>query len=563
MKPTKIPDPVPGFEFDESVDFEQAPAWFLDGTHSVPPWSPMFGWFWINFCRHGLQYGAQKLSLPTVKGWDWRFMKGGGYLTILNVESKEEIRERAGHFREAMRPFIVDYDGLWQGFLDEILGRYAELKQLDLETASTVELLENFEQNINVCRRMWEIHMYMMYGVFTGYLCFENACRELLQIDDTDPVFHQLMTGFDNKVLQVDKRLWEFSKEINEKGLSAIVLENEPEDIEEQLEADAVGREFLVDFREFLEEDGWRMQRMSEINIPTWIEDPTPAFANIQRFLAKGGDFDLDQERAKLAEQRLTTEQEVVAKLAPEQKGWFTRLLRLAQKSGVFSEEHDHYLDLYTHALIRRCCLAIGRRLVAGGTIDDPEDIFFLIPDEVRRVALCPDKFDMHHVVGHRRSEWQSWCETANPPVLLKDGFSMDEAMAMLAKSNDPIALKCVVGGLPIVRPELKADMYGTCGSPGVAEGRARVVLRDEQLAEIEQGDILVAASTSPTWTPAFSLLGGIVVDRGASLSHAAIAGREYGIPVLMNVFTGTQLLVTGQNIRVDANMGALYILDK
>ncbi len=559
----KIPDPVPGFEFDESVDFEQAPAWFLDGTHSVPPWTPMFGWFWINFCRHGLQYGAQKLSLPTVKGWDWRFKNGGGYLTTFNVESKEEIRERAKHFREAMRPFIVDYDGLWKGFLDEILGLYKELKQLDLETASTIDLLENFEQNINVCRRMWEIHMYMMYGVFTAYLCFENACRELLGIDDTDPVFHQLMTGFDNKVLQVDKRLWEFSKEIDEKGLSPIVLDNEPEDIEKRLEMDPVGREFLVGFREFLDEDGWRMQRMSEINVPTWIEDPTPAFANIKRFLIKGGDFDLDRERTKLTEQRLSTEQEVLGKLAPEQKSWFTRLLRLAQKSGIFREEHDHYLDLYTHALIRRCCLAIGGRFVDGGAMDDAEDIFFLIPDEVRKAGICPDQFDLRPVVEYRRSEWQSWCETENPPVLLRDGFSMDEAMAMLAKSNDPIALKCVVGGLPIVRPELKADLYGTCGSPGVAEGPARVVLRDEQLAEIEQGDILVATSTSPTWTPAFSLLSGIVVDRGASLSHAAIAGREYGIPVLMNVFTATQLLVTGQKIRVDANMGALYILDK
>lgn len=559
----KIPDPVPGFEFDETADFEQSPAWFLDGTHSVPPWTPMFGWFWIHFCRHGLQYGAQKLSLPTVKGWDWRFKNGGGYLTTFNVESKEEIRERAKDFREAMRPFIVDYDGLWQGFLDEILGRYEKLKQLDLETASTIDLLDHFEQNINVCRRMWEIHMYMMYGVFTAYLCFENACRELVGIDDTDPQFHQLMTGFDNKVMQVDKRLWEFSKEIDHKGLSSIVLGNEPEKIEELLEADPAGRAFLVEFRKFLDEDGWRMQRMSEINVPTWIEDPTPAFANIKRFLIIGGDFDLDRERVRLTEQRLSAEQEVLSKLAPEQKSWFTRLLRLAQKSGIFSEEHDHYLDLYTHALIRRCCLAIGRRFVDAGVMDDKEDIFFLNPDEVRKAGICPDQFDLHRLVEHRRSEWQTWCETPNPPVLLRDGFSMDEAMAMLAKSNDPIALKCVVGGLPIVRPELKADLYGTCGSPGVAEGPARVVLNDAQLAEIQQGDILVAASTSPTWTPAFSLLAGIVVDRGASLSHAAIAGREYGIPVLMNVFTATQLLATGQRIRVDANMGTLYILDK
>ena len=52
-------------------------------------------------------------------------------------------------------------------------------------------------------------------------------------------------------------------------------------------------------------------------------------------------------------------------------------------------------------------------------------------------------------------------------------------------------------------------------------------------------------------------------MDRGASLSHAAIVGREYGIPVLMNVFVGTQKIKTGQRIRLDANMGALFFLDK
>jgi len=52
-------------------------------------------------------------------------------------------------------------------------------------------------------------------------------------------------------------------------------------------------------------------------------------------------------------------------------------------------------------------------------------------------------------------------------------------------------------------------------------------------------------------------------VDRGASLSHAAIVGREYGIPVVMNVFTGTQVIKSGQRIRVDGNLGAVFILDK
>jgi pyruvate,water dikinase len=554
---------VPGFDFDPKADLDQSPAWFLDGTHSVPPWTPLFGWFWINFCRHGMQYGAEKLSLPTVKGWDWRFKNGGGYLTLLLVKTEEERREREKRFREAIRPFVEDYDGLWRGFVKEMLGLYGGLKKLDVHRASNIELLDNFEQTIDVCRRMWEVHMYMMYGTYTAYILFENMCRELVGIDDTNPLFHKLISGFDNKVLQVDKTIWEFSRKARDMGIASIFLETEPKDLVARLEADPKGKRFMQEFRAFLDEDGWRMQRMAEINVPTWIEDPAPALTTVKQFLAKGGEFNLEREREKLSKERKDAEEKVLAKIAPEQKGWFTTLLRLAQKSGVFSEEHDHYLDLYAHAMIRRSSLALGARLAAAGTVTVPDDVFFLIPDEIRKAAINPDQFDLRPLVAERRARWQEWMRTPNPPAILKDGFDMDQAMAVLVRSNDPIALKVVVGSMPIARPELKADLHGTCGSPGVAEGTARVILSEENLGEVQPGDILVAATTSPSWTAVFSFIKGVVVDRGASLSHAAIVGREYGIPVLMNVFVGTQKVKSGQRVRVDANMGALYVLDK
>jgi len=305
------------------------------------------------------------------------------------------------------------------------------------------------------------------------------------------------------------------------------------------------------------------MQRMSEMSLPTWIEDPAPPLINMKQFIVKGGSFNLDEERAKLVREREEAEKEVLSRIGQEQKGWFTVLLRLAQKSGVFSEEHDHYLDLYMHALMRRSALGIARRLAAAGTIRSIDDIFFIVPEEVRRVALAPEQFDLKPLVAARRAMWKEWCVKPNPPVILADGVDMDEAMAVLVKSNDPIALKVVVGSMPIVRPELKADLHGTCGSPGIAEGPARVIMSENELAEVQPGEILVAATTSPSWTPVFSFIKGVVVDRGASLSHAAIVGREYGIPVLMNVFVGTQQIRTGQRIRMDTNMGALFILDK
>jgi pyruvate, water dikinase len=436
-------------EFDAERDFEQSPAWFLDGTHSVPPWTPMFGWFWINFCRHGMQYGAEKLSLPTVKGWDWRFHNGGGYLTLLLVKTEEEKRRREIEFRKAIMPFIQDFDGLWGGFIKEILDRYAELKKTDPDTATNIELLQNFEDTINTCRRMWEIHMYMMYGVYTAYILFENICRDVAKIDDTSPLFHKLVSGFDNKVFQVDRKLWEFSKRARQEGLADAFLKNEASAIRPKLEATDKGKSFMKDFMALMNEDGWRMQRMSEINLPSWVEDPTPALVNVKQFLQKGGDFNLDEERKKISEERVGAEKEVVGKVPQEQRGWFQQLMKLAQKSGVFSEEHDHYLDLYTHAMMRRSALGLGKRFATQGALDDPEDIFFLIPDEVRRAGINPDQFNLRYIVDRRKAEWKNWQKTPNPPAYSKKGFDMIRPWACSFSRWTPLRSKVVVGSMP------------------------------------------------------------------------------------------------------------------
>jgi phosphohistidine swiveling domain-containing protein len=559
----KIYDVVPGLEFDEKIDLEKSPAWFLDATHSVPPWTPMFGWFWINFCRHGMQYGAEKLSLPTVKGWDWRFKDGGGYLTLNLVTSEEERKEREAKFREAIRPFIDDFDKLWGGFVDEMMGLYSQLRSCDVETASNTELLQNFEDTIVACRRMWEIHMYMMYGVYTAFILFENVCKDTLGIDDTNPTFHKLLRGFDNKVFQVDKALWQFAQKAGEAGISDIILNQKADEALSALRENEAGKKWLAELQELLDEDGWRMQRMAEINMPSWVEDPAPAIASVKYFLKKGGEFDLDEERKNLAREREETAKEVIEKIPEDQRTWFQALLGLAQRAGSFSEEHNHYLDLYTHALMRRSCLAIGKKMAAAGAVDDPEDTFFLMPDEIRAVAIVPNGFNYRPIVDRRRQEWEGWCKTENPPAILKEGFTMDDAMGVLVQSNDPIALKVVVGSMPVPDPELNADLYGICGSAGVAEGPARVILDEAQLDEVQPGDILVAISTAPSWTPVFGLLKGVVVDRGASLSHSAIVSREYGIPCVINVFEGTKKITTGQRIRVDGDKGVVYILDK
>jgi phosphohistidine swiveling domain-containing protein len=94
-----------------------------------------------------------------------------------------------------------------------------------------------------------------------------------------------------------------------------------------------------------------------------------------------------------------------------------------------------------------------------------------------------------------------------------------------------------------------------------VVEGRARVVGSLDEVSQIEHGDILVTRFTDPGWTPALGLVAGVVTEVGGLLSHAAVIGRELGIPAVLNLPGATQLLRTGQRIRVDGGAGTVEVL--
>jgi pyruvate,water dikinase len=97
--------------------------------------------------------------------------------------------------------------------------------------------------------------------------------------------------------------------------------------------------------------------------------------------------------------------------------------------------------------------------------------------------------------------------------------------------------------------------LSGTPASGGVVSGIARVVL-DPGNAHLEPGEILVAPSTDPGWTPLFLTAGGLVMEMGGPMSHGAIVAREYGIPAVVGVPEATERLETGQKITVDGSEG-------
>ena len=104
--------------------------------------------------------------------------------------------------------------------------------------------------------------------------------------------------------------------------------------------------------------------------------------------------------------------------------------------------------------------------------------------------------------------------------------------------------------------------LSGFAASPGVAEGPARVILSADGINELQEGEILVAPLTAPSWAPVFGKIAATVTDVGGIMSHAAIVCREYGLPAVTGTAFATKSIKTGQRIRVDGNTGNVSVLD-
>jgi phosphoenolpyruvate synthase/pyruvate phosphate dikinase len=115
----------------------------------------------------------------------------------------------------------------------------------------------------------------------------------------------------------------------------------------------------------------------------------------------------------------------------------------------------------------------------------------------------------------------------------------------------------------PVGRPDSVDLLEGLAGSAGVVEGPARVIDGPDDPNGVEEGEILVAETTNPSYAPFFLVAAGVVVDIGGPLSHGAIVAREMGIPCVINTKQARRSIRTGDVIRVDGNRGVVEILKR
>jgi pyruvate,water dikinase len=103
----------------------------------------------------------------------------------------------------------------------------------------------------------------------------------------------------------------------------------------------------------------------------------------------------------------------------------------------------------------------------------------------------------------------------------------------------------------------------GLGASPGKVTATARVLFSPEDFGKLKQGDVLVAVTTTPAWTPLFTLASAVVTDIGGPLSHSSIVAREYGIPAVLATGGATRRIRDGQTVTVDGGAGTVTLDSK
>jgi phosphoenolpyruvate synthase/pyruvate phosphate dikinase len=104
--------------------------------------------------------------------------------------------------------------------------------------------------------------------------------------------------------------------------------------------------------------------------------------------------------------------------------------------------------------------------------------------------------------------------------------------------------------------------LVGWAASPGIVEGRVKVVGSLAEGVKLEPGDILVARATDPSWTPLLLVASALVLEEGGPLSHGAIVAREFGLPAVLNVPGVAHALRDGETVQVDGYAGTVRRLE-
>ena len=570
--------------------FDEDRFWFQDGLHAAEALYP-FDSFLFECAVVALNQANSRLFvIPGSLGFECRILNGYVYSSANSVTDAGAVARRAELYSRRAGFYFGHWAELYESWLEKVGAATAEL--LDLEVPELPEfedeslvtggrglgsshaLLHAYDRLLEGIDRAFQYHFEFLSLGYGAYHAFYELCHEAFP-QVTDQQVATMVSGIDVLVLRPDDELRRLARRAIELGVSAEVAgaDNE-EELVARLAGNAAGERWLADFERT--KDPWFYfscgTGVFHHHHRSWVDDtrlPIQMIGSYIGRLGRGEDISRPEEATVAERERVT--QEHRALLASEARQAFDDSLALAHTVFPYVENHHFYIDHRYITIFWNKVREFGALLARHGFLASEEDVFLLRHDEVRSalqelrlhwssggagVARGPSVWPQ--LVERRQAIYDAMCRWAPPPALGRvPGETTDAVTTMLWGVTDER-----------VREWLSSDrasdtLTGYSASGGVAEGLARVLLRVDQLGELEDGEILVAPVTSPSWTPVFHRIAAAVLDTGGIMCHAAIVAREYGLPAVVGTGTATKMIRTGDRLRVDASTGVVTILDR
>ena len=405
------------------------------------------------------------------------------------------------HCKECLKRFITDADE-----------RIARLEKLDTSALDTYGCADELERMIGLVEKL--CYGRFKYALFPTFFTSGRISKILRRVDkDLTP--DDLYWGLDYKTAEVNRSIARLAKAVTDK----------PElrrDIEGGMTYESICEKYpkmAGMFRKFMRENGYKLDfNCYCVYSNSFIEAPQRLIGIIRPLIGE-----------KFSEEDSTARYEDLMRRIRQVCGSEKEFERI--KSNIEYQRYFHVMrersqymweEIFFHA--RRVLTRASELLCGSGSFR--ETIAYLFFDEL--IAAC------------------------------KRGGLGDDDRAKIEerRKNRPLAEKvwerCKLEAFDISGDVLK----GTGGSSGEVTGPARVIRGPEEFYKMQKGDILVCPYTDPEWTPLFRLAAGVVADTGASLSHAAIVAREYGIPAVLGVGYATSKFSDGDMIAVNGTKG-------
>ena len=576
---------------DERRAFDESRFWFQDAVHFAEPYYPfdtvLVDWIDVAFC----QSSARLFMVPTSLGVEYRILGGYVYLSPNSVTEDVTIARRAEMFAARGGYYYEHWNELDRNWRDKVEKEIRTLAELEVPKLPDVEdealittgsgigsahrLLVAYDQLLASFDRICQYHFELQNLGYGAYLALYELCRQAFP-DISDQTIAKMVAGIDVLALRPDDELKRLAARAVELGVAAGVQTARGEqDLRTALTETAAGDTWLAEYQRA--KDPWFYFSFGNglyHHHRSWIDDPALPITMIgsyARRLQNGEEIRRPRETVLAERERITREHRAL--LDKQAREAFDRQLSLARTVFPHIEDHNFYVDHRAHTMFWNKVREFAALLSAHAFIANTEDVFFLRHEEVR-VALEELRLQWSSggagvprgptywppMISRRKAIYEGLRRWAPPPALGSAPAAVTEPVTIM---HWGITTERVRDWLHSAATTEGERLDGIAGSPGLVEGPARVILAVEQLADVKDGEILVAPFTQASWTPVFARIAAAVTDAGGVMCHAAIIAREYNLPAVLGTGSATKRIATGDLIRVDADNGTVTILNR